>query len=226
MWDLPITTGWLKSKLLIFSKYVNKTEKIGQLLRKWSIAWYFHVKYLLHNIVLCINIIWLKAVNDITADYTTRQLRKHGVIKVCSIEYLTIEIELMLPTFKSWTKVLDHSRNYIEYLTLGLLSSHRNIYHSKTAYFFEPPCSMFESACARVYLKRWFIIRQKQLSGTARVTSARHSLTTLVSFIKGIFVVTLYSFSGCPSFRLSPSRSCWRYWTAHFTSNSRLLFTN
>ena len=55
------------------------------------------------TIVLCLNILWLKAVNDITADYTTRQLRKHGIIKVCSIEYLTIETELVLPTFKSWT---------------------------------------------------------------------------------------------------------------------------
>ena len=30
-------------------------------------------------------------------------LRKHDVIKVCSIEYLTTEIELVLPTFKSGT---------------------------------------------------------------------------------------------------------------------------
>ena len=36
----------------------------------------------------------------VTVNYT-RQLRKHGVIKVCSIEYITIEIELVLPTFKS-----------------------------------------------------------------------------------------------------------------------------
>ena len=28
----------------------------------------------------------------------------------------------------------------IECLTQGLLSSHWNIYHSTTAYFFEPPC--------------------------------------------------------------------------------------
>ena len=98
------------------------------------------------TIVLCLNILWLKAVNEITADYTTRQLRKHGLIKVCSIEYLTMEIELVLPTFKSWTKeVLNHSHNYIEYLTLELLSSHLNIYHSTTAYFFEPP----------VYLSHW-----------------------------------------------------------------------
>ena len=37
-------------------------------------------------------------------DYTTRPLRKLDVkIKVCSIEYLTTEIELVMPTFKSWT---------------------------------------------------------------------------------------------------------------------------
>jgi len=37
-------------------------------------------------------------------DYTTRTLCKHDVIKVCSVEYLTteIELELVLPTFKSW----------------------------------------------------------------------------------------------------------------------------
>ena len=51
----------------------------------------------------------MKGVNEITADYTTRQLCKHGVIKVCSIEYLTIEIELVLdPSFQ----VLDRSQNY------------------------------------------------------------------------------------------------------------------
>ena len=51
-------------------------------------------------------------------DYTTRQLRKHDVIKVCSIEYLTTKITLMLPTFKFWTV-----HKVREYLTLGLLST-------------------------------------------------------------------------------------------------------
>ena len=41
----------------------------------------------------------------------------------------------MLPTFQSWTVL-----KMIECLTQGLLSSHSNIYHSTTAYFFEPPC--------------------------------------------------------------------------------------
>jgi len=55
----------------------------------------FYVK-----IVLCLNI--LSPI--IRFDYTTRPLRKLDVkIKVCSIEYLTTEIELVLPTFKSWT---------------------------------------------------------------------------------------------------------------------------
>jgi len=49
-------------------------------------------------------------------------LRKHDVIKLCSIEYLTTQIELALPTFKSWTV-----HKIIEYLTL-------------VAYFFDTPC--------------------------------------------------------------------------------------
>jgi len=54
---------------------------------------------------------------------------------VYTIEYLTTQIELVLPIFKSWTVY-----KIIEYLTLGLLSSLWNIYHSTTAYFFDPPC--------------------------------------------------------------------------------------
>jgi len=43
----------------------------------------------------------------------------------------------MLPTFRSWT-----ADKIIEYLTLGLLSSFWNVYHSTTtAYFFDPPCT-------------------------------------------------------------------------------------
>jgi len=36
-------------------------------------------------------------------------------------------------------QVLDRSK-IIQHLTLELLSSLRNIYHSTTAYFFDPPC--------------------------------------------------------------------------------------
>ena len=105
------------------------TEKMKHCLIFSSEVFYF-------TIVLCLNILWLKAVNDITADYTTRQLRKHGDIKVCSIEYLTIEIELVLPAF-IWT-----FHKIIEHLTLGLLSSLWNIYHIQTVYFFDPPCKI------------------------------------------------------------------------------------
>ena len=52
-----------------------------------------------------------------------------------NVEYLTTKTELVLPTFKSWTV-----HKIIEYSTLRLLSSHWNIYHSTTAYFFDPPC--------------------------------------------------------------------------------------
>ena len=34
---------------------------------------------------------------------------RHDVIKVCSIEYLTTQIELVLPTF---LQLLDRSQNY------------------------------------------------------------------------------------------------------------------
>jgi len=60
-------------------------------------------------IVLCLNILWLEAINEITARQTRISLCKHDVIKVCSIEYLTTQIELMLPTF---FQVLDRSQNY------------------------------------------------------------------------------------------------------------------
>ena len=51
-------------------------------------------------------------------NYTSRPLRKHDVIKVCSIEYLTTETQMVLPTFNSWT-----GYKIIEHFTLGLLSS-------------------------------------------------------------------------------------------------------
>ena len=133
-----------KSKLLILSEYFNKTEKIGE---TWTNTNSYRENEALSDIftwnilltiVVCLNILWLKVANEITADYTARQLHEHDVIKLCSIEYLTIEIGLVLPTFKSWT-----AHTTVEFLTLGLLSSYWNIYHSTTAYFFEPP-SMWE----------------------------------------------------------------------------------
>ena len=89
-------------------------NKYEQLHRKRGFAWYFHVKYFTLTIVLCLNILWLKAVSEINA----RQLRKHRRNK-CSIEYLTTDIELVfpIPTFKSWTV-----HKIIEYLTSRLLS--------------------------------------------------------------------------------------------------------
>ena len=47
----------------------------------------------------------MKAVSEITA----WQLRKYDVTKVCSIEYLTTEIEISIANFQ----VLDRSQNYI-----------------------------------------------------------------------------------------------------------------
>ena len=56
---------------------------------------------------------------------------------MCSIEYLTIQIELVLPTFKSRTV-----HKIIEYLTLGLLLTfemHVSITVQQLT-FFDPPC--------------------------------------------------------------------------------------
>jgi len=91
---------------------VNKYEQLQKM--KHCLIFLGEIFYV--TIVLCLNILRLKAVNEITR---TRPLRKHDVIKVYNIEYLTTEIELSLPTLKSWTVV----HKIIEYLTLGLLPS-------------------------------------------------------------------------------------------------------
>jgi len=80
----------------------------------------------------------------ISFDYTTRALRKHGVVKVCRFAHLTTEIELVLPIFKFWT-----IHKIIEHLTSGLLSSLRNVYHSTTAYFLTHIQSLFATNADR-----------------------------------------------------------------------------
>jgi len=47
--------------------------------------------------------------HEITARQTRTSLCKHDVIKACSIEYLTTQIALVLPTF---FRLLDRSQNY------------------------------------------------------------------------------------------------------------------
>ena len=81
-----------KSKLLVLSEYVNKTEKIGM----WTNTNIYRENEALSDIftwnISCHKcsmfkfILWLKAVNEITARQTRTGLCKHNVIKVCSIE--------------------------------------------------------------------------------------------------------------------------------------------
>jgi len=85
-------------------------------------------------IVLCLNILWLKAVNEITARQTWTGLCKHDVIKVCSIEYLITHIELVLPTFY---QLLDRSQNYRIFNVMAIVQP--LTYHSTTAYFLAHP---------------------------------------------------------------------------------------
>jgi len=104
---------------------VNKYEQIQ---RTWSTVRYFHV-------------LWLKAVSEITTRQTRTSLRKHNVIKLCSIEYLTTQhtqIELVLRTFTPWT-----FHKIIQYLMLRLLSSLGNICRSTTAYFLTHPVCLY-----------------------------------------------------------------------------------
>jgi len=96
-----------KSKLLILSEYVNRqkvrreiqaspTHEEREQIRtaaekkKHCLILIFSCEIFYVTIVLCSNILRLKAVYKITA----RQTRKHDVMKVCNIE-------LLLPTFKS-----------------------------------------------------------------------------------------------------------------------------
>ena len=111
---------------------VNKYE---QLQWKWYWKWclIFSREIFYITIVLFLSIMWLKAVNEITARQTRTSFAKFSK-KNYTIEYLTTEVELALPTFKSYA---DH--RIIEYLTLWLLFSLWNIYHGTTAYFFDPP---------------------------------------------------------------------------------------
>ena len=105
-----------KSKQLILSEYANKfredrrdVNKQEQLQKKMKHCLIFSREIFYVTVVLCLNILWLKAVNDITARQTRTSLCKHDVIKICSIEYLTTQIELLLPAF---FQLPDRSQNY------------------------------------------------------------------------------------------------------------------
>jgi len=93
------------------------------------------------TVVLCLNILILKAVSEITARQTSTSLRKHDVIKVCSIEYLTIQIELVLLTF---FLLLDRSQNYRIFNVMTVVYPLKYLSHT-TAYFFDPPCTFVHS---------------------------------------------------------------------------------
>jgi len=81
--------------------------------------------------------------------YVTTVLRIFNITK----------IELVLPTFKSWSV-----HKIIEYLALGLLCSLWNIYHSTTAYFFDPPC---------IYLQLKYTTRHWLISSGLQTRSRR-----------------------------------------------------
>jgi len=63
-----------------------------------------------------------------------RPLRKHDVIKVYSMEYLTTQIELVSPTFY---QLLGRSQNYRIFNVRTIVLAFEI---SIIGYFFDPPC--------------------------------------------------------------------------------------
>ena len=82
-------------------RFSCKAVVVRETCREWEGIWSQYSAYRVGQKVSC----WLKAVNEITR---TRALCKHDVIKVCSIEYLTTEIKLIVAKFQ----VLGRSQNY------------------------------------------------------------------------------------------------------------------
>ena len=131
------------------------------------------------RIVLCLNILWLKAVNEITARQTRTSLRKHDATKVCSIEYLTSH---------KWNQCCQLSSPGLftkEYFTLGLLSSLWNIYHSTTAYFFDPPCSRTDLCSARKVRSACFMLALLSI----QFSGSNAAISNNCSHWRGFFVL-------------------------------------
>jgi len=112
-----------KSKLLILSKYVNETEKTGG---RWTntnsgreneaLSDIFTWNILRHS---CIMFTYsMTESSQWNYCYANTNWLRKILQKKYSIEYLTTDIELVLPTFKSWT---DHK--IIEYLTSDYCSA-------------------------------------------------------------------------------------------------------
>ena len=121
-----------KSKLLILSEYVNKTQKIRGMWTNTSsyrenevLSDVFTWNILRHNCFM-FKYSMTESSPWIAPGQTRTSWCKHDVIKVCSIEYLT-QIELVLPTF---FQLLDGSQNY-RILTFRLW----NIYHTQQLAF-------------------------------------------------------------------------------------------
>ena len=89
------------------------------------------------TIALCLNILWLKAVNEITARQTRTSLGKHEVIKLCSVAYLTT-------VYTNWISVAnfqvpEHSQNYRIFNTGTAVHPLKYLSQYNTLLFW-PPC--------------------------------------------------------------------------------------
>ena len=88
------------------------------------------------TLVLCLNILWLKAVNEITARQTRTSFAKF--VKVGTIEYLTTQMECVANY-----QVLDRSQNYriFNVRTIVQPLKYLSQYNSLP---FDPPCRFGE----------------------------------------------------------------------------------
>jgi len=101
------------------------------------------------QLFFCLKILWLKAVNEFTACANNELVSQNLAKKVLGKMFDMCSI-VPNQSLKTLHKI-------VEFLTLGLLSSLRNIYHSTTAYFFDPPCTFIWVQVNRSTLSRYVI---------------------------------------------------------------------
>jgi len=125
-------------------------------------------------IVLCLNILYLKAFNEITARQTRTSLCKRDVIKACSIEYLTTQIELVLTTFfqllgrlqqlgllsSLWNRLYLSQYNSLLFLTHPVYSTstfwYETIRSLQRALNSSPTVSFIHSNTSKILIIYWF----------------------------------------------------------------------
>ena len=154
------STGWLKKcKLLILCGCVNENRedrrrnvnKYEQLQRKWSIVWYFHVRYFCQY-CLCLNILWLKAVSVGTTILLSKCERERYV------NMTSLQCALQR-NYRNRTQIMLFAICYFCYFCdINFVEISTRVY----SLLFEPPC-VLKNVPTRVAIKalvQWHEIRR------------------------------------------------------------------